>query len=280
MPELPEVETIRRGLDPLLTGRNIIDVETGAVALRTPFPERLREKLSGRRIAGTCRRAKYLGFRLDTGALLVLHLGMSGRIRLEPSAGARAIHDHLAVTLDDGLRMILNDPRRFGSVLFFDSAAAMDSHPSFRWLGPEPLAENFSGPALSARLQGRKVAIKQALMDQKIVAGVGNIYASEALFRARIAPFRAAASIGAQEGERLTAALRAVLEDAIAAGGSSLKDYRQADGSPGYFQEGFSVYNRQGRPCPGCICGGEPGGGIVKTVQGGRATYYCPRVQQ
>lgn len=283
MPELPEVETIRRGLDPVLCGRRIADVVTSGAGLRLPFPPGLQEKLSGQKIAATERRAKYILIRLEDGKILILHLGMSGRVRILPPQEAdrpRQKHDHFSLTLDNGTCIVLNDPRRFGSVLLFESESERTGHPAFRTLGPEPLAENFSGAIFQERLSGRKTAIKQAIMDQGIVAGVGNIYASEALFRAGISPFRPAGSLDASEAQNLAGGIRAVLEDAIAAGGSSLKDYRKADGSMGYFQHGFSVYDRAGQKCPQCRCDPDETGGIEKTVQGGRATYYCERIQK
>lgn len=282
MPELPEVETIRRGLDPVLSGRRIANVATAGPGLRAPFPPGLQEKLSGQKIAATDRRAKYILIRLEDGKILTLHLGMSGRIRIlaqNEASSPPQKHDHFSLTLDNGTCIVLNDPRRFGSVLLFNSENERAAYPAFRSLGPEPLAEDFSGTALHERLSGRKTAIKQAIMDQRIVAGVGNIYASEALFRAGISPFRPAGSLDVQEVVRLAGAIRAVLEDAIAAGGSSLKDYRKADGSMGYFQHGFAVYDREGKKCPQCRCDPEKTGGIKKTVQGGRATYYCERIQ-
>lgn len=282
MPELAEVETIRRGLEPVLAGGRVAVVETAREGLRVPFPQKLREKISGLRIHKLGRRAKYLLIEFETGEILVLHLGMSGRIRiLAPgSAEARQKHDHFSLSLDGGAQIVLNDPRRFGSVMFFASLPEMEAHSAFRALGPEPLPENFTGRVLHARLEGRKAAIKQALMDQRIVAGVGNIYASEALFRARISPLRSAGALDEAESRRLADGIRSVLEDAIAAGGSSLRDYRKADGSPGYFQHGFAVYDRQGLPCPGCHCDVAKTGGIAKIIQGGRATYYCERVQK
>ncbi len=283
MPELPEVETIRRGLAPVLDGRRISTIETMRAGLRAPFPSGLREKLSGRTILTTERRAKYLLIRTLDEQILALHLGMSGRIRiLDPRAAddlERQKHDHFFLMLDTGVQIVLNDARRFGMVFLFSSAAEMAAHAAFRSLGPEPLAADFSGPVLRERLAGRKTAIKLAMMDQSVVAGVGNIYASEALFRAGISPFRPAQALDADEAQRLARAIASVLQDAIAAGGSSLKDYRKADGSMGYFQHGFAVYDRQGQKCPRCGSGPDSGH-IEKAVQGGRATYYCRRCQE
>ena len=272
MPELPEVETIRRGLAPLLTGRSLIGVEARRADLRFPLPPRFARDLEGARVTRLDRLGKYLLIDLACGRVWLVHLGMSGRFRL---AGGEAIgaHDHVIVTTDDGTRLVFCDPRRFGFMDLF-AADGLARHPRLQGLGPDPLGPAFSAAVLGARLQAKAAAIKVVLLDQKVVAGMGNIYASESLFRAKIAPTRAAGTLAAGEVDRLAAAIVAVFEDAIAAGGSTLRDHRRPSGEIGAFQSRFAVYGRTGAPCPVCAAG------IARIVQGGRATYHCPACQR
>jgi formamidopyrimidine-DNA glycosylase len=283
MPELPEVETVRLGLEPVMKGRTIVKAETHREGLRTPFPENLAATLKGRKIASLERRSKYLLLRLDgkkDAEILVLHLGMSGRIRVVKDAAAfkPEKHDHLILRLDNASAMVFNDPRRFG-MAFLIKDGERETHPAFRNIGPEPFSKVFTGAVLQESLKKRSSAIKQSLMDQKLVAGIGNIYASEALYEAAISPFRKSSEITLKEAEKLVETIRAVLESALKSGGSSLRDYRRADGSEGYFQHHFAVYDRAGKPCPRCAANGRKSV-ILKTVQGGRATYYCERCQK
>ncbi len=272
MPELPEVETIRRALHARLPGRRFTEVVQRRPDLRFPLPERLPERLVGRQVLRFRRRAKYLLADLDDDRTVLLHLGMSGRLVFDGPPAER--HEHLTFVFDDGAVLRFVDPRRFG-MLGLAPTAALPQHPWLVHLGLEPLAEGFDGHALRAALTGRRTALKLALMDQRIVVGVGNIYASEGLFRARLSPFRAAGGLTPAEAEALAAGIRAVLEDAIQAGGSSLRDYVQADGELGFFQHRFLVYDRAGLPCAqGCA------GVVRRAVQANRATYYCPSCQR
>ncbi len=272
MPELPEVETTVRGLAQVLDGRRIARVETRREDLRRPFPEDLGQRLTGATVTGLARRAKYGLIATDRGDTMIFHLGMSGRWRIDPiDIGA---HDHLMIETDEGRVLALNDPRRFGSVDLVASEGLAD-WPPFKALGPEPLGGAINGPWLKARLVGRQAAIKLMLLDQRIVAGLGNIYVCEALFRARINPSKAAGRVSRVRLEALAKAIPAVLEEAIAAGGSSLRDFAAPDGELGYFSKTFDVYGREGEPCRGgCV-------GVVKRiVQGGRSTFYCPACQR
>lgn len=277
MPELPEVETIRRGMEQVLKGRTITAVDQRRADLRVPFPAGLARVLTGRRVVTLGRRAKYILMRLDDGNVVIIHLGMSGRILLVPSGRAYQPekHDHLVLSFDDDSKMVFNDARRFGMVMLAKESE-IESHSAFKNLGPEPLGNEFSGRILFDCLRNKKTSIKAALMDQRVVAGLGNIYVCEALFHAGIDPRRIAATIGETESEKLAQAIRKVLNDAIAAGGSTLRDYRHADGELGYFQHHFAVYDREGKPCPGCSCDISKSGGIQKITQGGRSTYFCP----
>lgn len=282
MPELPEVETVRRGLAPAMEGRRIAAAEVRRDGLRWPFPPRLAERLTGARVLSLRRRSKYILADLDTGETALLHLGMSGRVTVGAAmvgafhhdTGRLAAHDHVVLTMEDGARITLNDPRRFGA-LDLVATEAVAAHPLLAGLGPEPLGNAFHAAHLAARFQGRRAPVKAALLDQRNVAGLGNIYVCEALFRAGIHPARAAGRIGAARLDRLVAAIRQVLTEAIEAGGSSLRDYRQADGALGYFQHDFKVYDREGAPCvsPGCT------GRVRRIVQSGRSTWFCPRCQ-
>ncbi len=276
MPELPEVETVRRGLIPFMEGRTFARVEQRRPKLRIPFPENFADRLMGRSVVRLARRAKYLLAHLDDGWVLIIHLGMSGRMMTAPGPAAPAgKHDHVVFEMKGGGVITFNDIRRFGLMTLAEEED-LENHKLLRDLGPEPLGNAFSGAYLSEVLRGRQTPIKAALLDQKVVSGVGNIYACEALFRAGISPKRLAASVAGKRAERLAPAVRQVLEDAIAAGGSTLRDYVQADGELGYFQHDFAVYGREGEPCPGCDCGG-----VVKRIaQAGRSTFYCARRQR
>jgi formamidopyrimidine-DNA glycosylase len=285
MPELPEVETVRRGLEPAMAGKSITRVALYRSGLRMPFPERMADIIEGRCVVRLSRRAKYLLIHVADGAgkedVLILHLGMSGQMTVVRNIAGynRRKHDHMILTMEDGAGIVFNDARRFGMVMLTDSAS-LAAHPAFEGMGPEPLPESFTGKVLHEKLRGKASSIKIALLDQRVVAGVGNIYASEALFEARISPLRTAGDIRPAEAGRLAQAIRAVLTRAIAAGGSSLRDFRQADGELGYFQHSFAVYGREGEPCPGCAGNGKKKAVIKKIVQGGRATYYCPACQK
>ena len=260
MPELPEVETVRRGLAAVMAGRRLAAVEQRRADLRFPMPADLGARLAGRRVGALDRRGKYLLIGLDGDETLILHLGMSGRLLIRDQGVPPTAHDHVVFRIADGPAVAFNDARRFGS-LDLTATAALGAHRSLRALGPEPFDPAFDGPALVARLAGRVTPLKAALLDQRTVAGLGNIYVCEALFRARLSPRRLAATVTGARAERLVAAIRSVLGDAIAAGGSSLRDYVQADGELGYFQHVFAVYDREGQPCPAC-------GGAARRHQG------------
>ncbi len=284
MPELPEVETVRRGLLPALKGKRIAKVELRRKDLRIPFPRDLRQRLEGRRVDEIGRRAKYLLIELESGDVCVVHLGMSGRLFIEKDR-ARPLdaHDHVTLTMDDGLRVTLNDPRRFGLVTLIPKAA-LPAHKLFAAVGPEPLAEAFDGAALEAAFKGKKTSLKAALSDQRLVAGLGNIYACEALFHAGLSPKRRAGTVKGEKAAALADAIKRVLNEAIANGGSSLRDYIQPSGELGYFQHRWAVYDKEGQPCPGCDCGAGKGArkarGVRRFVQAGRSTFYCPRRQR
>lgn len=275
MPELPEVETLRRGLALKISGRRIVRAELRRPDLRRPFPPALGARLDGARIGALGRRGKYILIELDTDGLLLLHLGMSGRVTVGSAAIPAAAHDHVVLTLDDGTVIRFNDPRRFGLIDYLERRAAVQ-HPLLAGLGPEPLEPGFDGAYLEAALAGKLTPIKAALLDQRIVAGLGNIYACEALFRAGLSPRRLAKSIALTRATRLAAAIRSVLTEAIAAGGSSLRDYVQADGALGYFQHHWAVYGREGAPCPGCNCDR----GVCRITQSGRSTFFCAKRQR
>ena len=270
MPELPEVETTRRGLEPHLRGRVIAAVAVHEPRLRWPVSPRLPALLRGQKILAVERRAKYLLLRLETGTLL-LHLGMSGSLRILPVDTPRLTHDHLELRLDSGQVLRLNDPRRFGSCIY--TVDAPDIHPLLRNLAPEPFDDAFNADYLCEVTRGRRVSIKQLVMNGQLVTGVGNIYASEALFRARIRPQRAARRLTPAECGALVKAIRAVLQLALRSGGTTLRDYVSADGTPGYFRRKLNVYERAGQPCRRCR---TP---VRQLVQGQRSTYYCPACQ-
>ncbi|MFN3826674.1 MAG: bifunctional DNA-formamidopyrimidine glycosylase/DNA-(apurinic or apyrimidinic site) lyase [Micavibrio sp.] len=280
MPELPEVETVCRGLEPVLKGHVITHADVRRKDLRKPFPRGLAAHLKGCTVQGLSRRAKYILIHLDNSYVLVIHLGMSGRIVFQDQSYIPATHDHFILRTDAGMQIVLNDPRRFGVVdLIAEENVA--AHTLFKHLGPEPLASSFTGSFLHEALSGRKTAVKVALMDQRLVVGVGNIYASEALYRAGINPERAAGTIDKGEAVSLVKAIKEVLREAIKAGGSTLKDHRQANGELGYFQHSFAVYDREGDVCPvGRLKKTARGHTIRRIIQGGRSTFYCPACQK
>lgn len=280
MPELPEVETARRGLAAALEGQHLVRVQARRADLRFPLPPGFAGRLNGRRVITVERRGKFLLIGLTGALTLIAHLGMSGRFRIftgPPPPLER--HDHVIFETRTGTTVRFHDPRRFG---FMDvvGTAALSDHPMLRKLGPEPLAADFTGDTLAAALKGRKAPIKAALLDQSVVAGIGNIYASEALFRAGLSPKRKAATVQGGRARKLVSAIRAVLTEAIAAGGSSLRDHRRTDGELGYFQHSFAVYGRAGEACPGCACDRARTGGIRRITQSGRATFYCAARQR
>jgi formamidopyrimidine-DNA glycosylase len=304
MPELPEVETVRRGLAPVLEGAVIERAEQRRPDLRIAFPERFADRLHGRSVLSLRRRAKYLLAGLDDGTELVMHMGMSGSFRVEGVSPAEApgnlvraatpdgalyyyarhkreAHDHVVLHLSGGRRIVYNDPRRFGFMTLIP-AAEIDSHPLFSHLGADPTGNAFSAEMLAAAFRGRAAPLKAALLDQRIVAGLGNIYVCEALWRAGLSPRRAAGSLVRMDGtagrrlQRLVESVREVLADALAAGGSSLRDYVQADGALGAFQHRFAVYDREDEPCPRPGCRGI----IRRIVQSGRSSFVCPQCQR
>ncbi|WP_044562560.1 bifunctional DNA-formamidopyrimidine glycosylase/DNA-(apurinic or apyrimidinic site) lyase [Azospirillum sp. B4] len=280
MPELPEVETVARGLALKMEGRTLVRVAQHRPNLRTPFPAGFVQRLTGRRVAGIGRRAKYVLVRLDNDDTLLIHLGMSGSMVVSRGpAGAPGAHDHVVMETDDGAVVTFNDPRRFG-LMDLIADGQVDSHPLLAKLGPEPLGNEFDADTLSARLAGKMTPIKAALLDQRVVAGLGNIYVCEALFRSGISPERSAASVAGRDAQRLVPAIRDVLTEAIAAGGSSLRDYVQSDGELGYFQHSFAVYGREGEGCPGCDCDINRTGGVRRLVQAGRSSFFCARRQR
>ena len=285
MPELPEVEIVRRGLAPHLVGRRIASAQTRRADLRFPFPKRFAKRLQTRRVEALTRRAKYLLAQLDDGSIWVTHLGMTGRwnvagLKQQPGDFYDAephdpAHTHVVITMEGGPRLEYNDPRRFG---FMDLIApgAFEAHPWFRDLGPEPLGNAFSAPYLAEAFAGKKANVKTALLDQRVVAGLGNIYVVEALHRAGIAPARAAGSVSQRRLEKLAPAIRAVLEEAIAVGGSTLRDFASVDGRQGGFQQRFRVYDREGERCVTPECGST----IRRTVHAGRSTFWCGKCQR
>jgi formamidopyrimidine-DNA glycosylase len=268
MPELPEVETTVRGLERVLHGRRITRVEARRADLRHAFPQDLGQRLTGAGVTGLSRRAKYGLIHTNRDDTMIFHLGMSGSWRIDHATLEK--HDHLLLETDEGKRLALNDPRRFGSVDLVRTDELND-WPAFKALGPEPF--DLDAKDLQKRLSGRTAAIKLLLGDQRIVAGLGNIYVCEALYRAGIHPARAGGSVSLERLKRLVAAIREVLNEAIEAGGSTLKDFVSPDGELGYFSKSFSVYDREGQPC---ACGGT----VKRMVQGGRSTFYCPKCQR
>ncbi|HLW92240.1 MAG TPA: bifunctional DNA-formamidopyrimidine glycosylase/DNA-(apurinic or apyrimidinic site) lyase [Roseiarcus sp.] len=293
MPELPEVETVRFGLAAAMTGARIERVALARADLRTPFSERFVERLVGRKIEKLSRRAKYILVHLDSGEALIMHLGMSGSFRVEQNGAKKApggfhfarskdeAHDHVTIMLSNGARIVYNDPRRFGSMQLAALDASGNAAP-LNGLGLEPLGDDFDGAALAKLMAGRKTPLKAALLDQTLVAGLGNIYVCEALHRARLSPLRVAGTLALKRGapsakaHALAKAIHIVLNDAVAAGGSTLRDHRQTDGALGYFQHSFSVYEKEGAACPRPRCGGR----IIRITQSGRSTFYCPTCQR
>jgi len=294
MPELPEVETVRMGLAPVLVGNRFASVEQRRKDLRFPLPVNFAQRLSGRTVEALDRRAKYLLARLDDGEVLVMHLGMTGRFSIDRANGEHIepgefyedapiapTHEHIVFHMGDGAAVRYADARRFGYMDLIRESG-LNEHALFKGLGIEPLSPAFTPEWLAGRLKGKATSIKAALLDQKLIAGLGNIYACEALFRAGISPMRLAGSLATKSGkaikktEALVAAIKAVLSDAIKAGGSSLRDYKRADGRLGRFQHRFKTYNREGKPCPRKGCEGI----VRRVVQGGRSTFYCPTCQR
>lgn len=287
MPELPEVETVRRGLLPVMDGKIITAADIRRPDLRWPFPERMADRLTGQTVLALRRRSKYILVDLSSGETLLIHLGMSGRILIsqtgvtttpgtfQHSHPAPAKHDHVVLDLSNGARITFNDARRFGA-MDLAPTVSVEAHRMLSGLGPEPLGNGFDDPYLREALRGRNTPIKSALLDQRLIAGLGNIYVCEALFRAHISPRRPAGGLSAADVARLVPIIRDVLTDAIAAGGSSLRDFRQTDGELGYFQHSFDVYGREGEPCksPGCS------GTIDRLVQSGRSSFHCPLCQR
>lgn len=272
MPELPEVETTRRGVAPWLEGVRVTGVALRQPRLRWPVPRRLVQELPGRVVLHAERRGKYLLFRAEGDRTLMMHLGMSGSLRVLPAPRPPGPHDHLDIELESGRVLRFHDPRRFGSADWF--AGDPLQHPLLRELGPEPLGAEFTPSYLAAACHGRRVAIKQHIMNGRVVVGVGNIYASEALFRAGIHPSRAAGRVSAARLEQLVGAIRAVLEEAIRQGGTTLRDFAWGEDQRGYFRIELAAYDRAGEPCLRC------GTAIRQSVQGQRSTYYCPRCQR
>ena len=291
MPELPEVETVRRGLLPVMEGASFVQVEQRRPDLRIPFPPRFARRLTGRRVVALGRRAKYLLADLDDGMVLVMHLGMSGSFRIEAEGNSavpgayyhapakRRAHDHVVFHMSSGARVVFNDPRRFG-LMDLVARSGLDQSKHFKAVGIEPLGNELSGATLAALMAGRQAPLKAALMDQRLIAGLGNIYVCEALWRARLSPDRKAGTLATKSGgptaaaERLAVAIRDVLNEAIEAGGSSLRDHIRTNGELGEFQHAFAVYDREGVPCP------RGRGTIRRKVHSGRSTFYCPVCQR
>ena len=276
MPELPEVETVRLGLARVV-GSVLAGVEQRRRDLRIPMPARVGARLIGRRLEAIDRRGKYLLWRFSGGPVLIVHLGMSGRLVLRDGPRPAERHEHVVLTFAGGVTVAYHDPRRFG-LMALTTAAAAPAHPLLAAMGPEPLSDEFDGPRLAAALKGRKAPLKSALLDQRMVAGLGNIYVCEALYRARLSPQRAAGTLRPAAAARLAQAVKSVLSDAIAAGGSSLRNYVQASGELGYFQHRWAVYGREGERCPGCSPNARCR--VRRVTQGARSTFFCPRIQR
>ncbi len=283
MPELPEVETVRRGLEPVLAGQRLTHTDVRRPDLRWPFPKNMSERLSDVCVMQLRRRSKVLLADLDSGDTLLVHLGMSGRMLIEGTMpggfhhpqSAPGKHDHVIFHTEAGASITFNDPRRFGAMDLWPTAE-LETHRFLANLGPEPLGNDFNAPYLSGRLKGKGSTIKSALLDQRIVAGLGNIYVCEALWRAGISPKRLAGKVSRPKVENLVVHIRETLADAIAAGGSSLRDYRQADGELGYFQHSFAAYGQEGEPCQREGCSGI----VQRIVQSGRSSFHCARCQK
>lgn len=276
MPELPEVETVRRGLIPVMEGKQVIRAQVRRPDLRWPFPDRMQERLAGKRVERLRRRSKYILADLDSGETLLIHLGMSGRMLISKGDHPDIRkHDHVVFHMQDDARVVFNDTRRFGAMDLVATEKA-EAHRFLAGLGPEPLGNSFDEAYLLNRLKGRNTPIKTALLDQKTVAGLGNIYVCEVLLRTGISPMRKAGQLSDERVRSLVPAIRDVLNEAIESGGSSLKDYRQADGELGYFQHSFRAYGREGEPCVTGGCNGK----IRRITQGGRSTFYCAQCQR
>ena len=285
MPELPEVETVRRGLVPVMEGRRVVRLVQNRPDLRFPLPERFGERVGGAVIERLGRRAKFLVAELSTGEALVMHLGMSGRFTIHAASGRETLdvfvhetgadpkHDHVVFEMEDGARIVFNDPRRFGFMEIWP-LDAFEAYPRLKGLGPEPLSNTFSAAYLSEALAGKATPVKAALLDQSIIAGLGNIYVCEALFRSGISPRRLARTIPGLRAERLAPAINAVISEAIDAGGSTLRDFAGPDGALGYFPHSFTVYGRDGEPCPTCQAP------VRRIVQSGRSSFYCGHCQR
>jgi formamidopyrimidine-DNA glycosylase len=293
MPELPEVETVRRGLQPAMEGAKILKAEARRKDLRFPFQKDFTARLEGQVVTGLGRRAKYLMADLGSGDVLLMHLGMSGSFRVLDDGASNTpgqfhhprsedrVHDHVVFHMSSGAAVVFNDPRRFGYMKII-ARNAMEDEPLLKGLGPEPLGNEFDAAMLARSCANKKTSLKAALLDQRVVAGLGNIYVCEALWRAGLSPMRAAGTVVDAKGKPkkalvlLTEAIRSVVADAIAAGGSSLRDHIQTDGTLGYFQHSFSVYDRAGEPCRTAGCGGS----VSRAVQAGRSTFHCPKCQK
>ncbi len=283
MPELPEVETVMRGLQPSMEGAVIAQAQVNRPDLRWPFPERMAERLTGARVTALRRRSKYILAELDRGETLLVHLGMSGRMTVSGDPLGQFVHDHpqaekhdhVVFDMENGARVTFNDPRRFGAMDLIKTAGLAE-HKLLKVLGPEPLGNDFHEDHLIAAFKGKNSPVKSALLDQGIIAGLGNIYVCEALFRAGISPKRKAGQLSAARVSALVPIIRQVLEDAILAGGSSLKDFRQANGELGYFQHSFDTYGREGEPCRREGCDGT----IARITQSGRSSFYCGKCQR
>jgi formamidopyrimidine-DNA glycosylase len=293
MPELPEVETVRRGLEPVMDGARFSRVEARRQDLRWPLPKDFAGHLQGKTVRGLGRRGKYLLLDLSSGDVLMMHLGMSGSFhvfqggkenttaRYHHERAKHVTHDHVVFHMSNGAIVTFNDPRRFG-FMELTPREELDAHPRMQAMGPEPLGNAFDAALLARACKGKKTSLKAALSDQKVVAGLGNIYVCEALFRARLSPKRMASTVATRSGapndraEKLVEAIKAVLKDAIEAGGSSLRDHKRTDGELGAFQHNFRVYDREGQPCLGRDCKGT----VKRIVQNGRSTFYCPSCQK
>jgi formamidopyrimidine-DNA glycosylase len=277
MPELPEVETVARGLEQRLVGRRFRHVALHRGDLRAPLPTGLGARLDDKAVLRVSRRAKYILIHIEGGGALLVHLGMSGRLVFHDADDGwrRATHDHVVFTFDDGTILVFNDVRRFGT-LDYVSETDLDRHKLLRHLGLEPLTADFAGPSLARLLAGKNTSLKAALLDQRVIAGLGNIYVCESLYWAGLSPRRLAGTVTGARAAALATAIRDTLTRAIAAGGSSLRDYVQASGELGYFQHHWAVYGKEGEPCPKCDCGG----GIKRIVQNARSTFYCAKYQR